>query len=37
MSDDDARAIYRYLRTVPKAAGGPDPENVENVLVTASN
>lgn len=25
LSDDDARAIYLYLRSVPKAAGGPDP------------
>lgn len=25
MSDDDLRAIFRYLATVPAAAGGPDP------------
>jgi mono/diheme cytochrome c family protein len=26
VSDNDARAIYRFLRTLPPAAGGPDPE-----------
>lgn len=27
MSQDDLRAIYRYLQTVPKAEGGPDPKD----------
>lgn len=29
MTDDDLRAIYRYLRALPPAAGGPDPRSAE--------
>lgn len=36
MSDDDLRGIYRYLRTVPKAGGGPDPQTRETVVLTAT-
>lgn len=35
MSDDDLRALYRYLRSLPPAAGGPDPSNREAVLLNA--
>jgi mono/diheme cytochrome c family protein len=31
-SDDDLRAIYRYLRTVPPAEGGPDPSVTDAVV-----
>lgn len=37
MSDDDLRAIYRYLRTLPPMSGGPDPAKRETVVLTASN
>jgi mono/diheme cytochrome c family protein len=33
MSDDDLRAIFRYLRTVPAAPGGPDPSKTDAVVV----
>jgi hypothetical protein len=33
MNDDDLRAIFRYLRTVPAAPGGPDPSKPDAVLV----
>jgi mono/diheme cytochrome c family protein len=36
MSDDDLRALYRYFRTLPPAAGGPDPSNRETVVLTAA-
>ena len=36
MSDDDLRAIFRYLRTVPPAPGGPDPSRPETVMVATS-
>jgi mono/diheme cytochrome c family protein len=32
MSDDDLRAIFRYLRTLPAAPGGPDPSDKQSVL-----
>lgn len=35
VTSDDARAIFRYLRTLPSAPGGPDPK-VRDVLVAAS-
>ena len=31
MSDDDRRAIYRYLRSLPPAPGGPSPIKRDNV------
>jgi mono/diheme cytochrome c family protein len=31
MNDDDLRAIFRYLRSLPPAEGGPDP-SVENAV-----
>jgi mono/diheme cytochrome c family protein len=34
MSDDDLRAVFRYLRTVPPVAGGPDP-GVQDAVVVA--
>jgi hypothetical protein len=37
MSDDDLRAIYKYLRTLQPMSGGPDPAKRENVVLTASN
>jgi mono/diheme cytochrome c family protein len=37
MTDDDLRAIYRYLRTLPPAAGGPDPSKRDAVVVAAAN
>ncbi len=36
MSDDDLRAIFRYLRTVPAAPGGPDPQDRDQVVLTAA-
>jgi mono/diheme cytochrome c family protein len=33
MSDDDLRAIFRYLRTVPAVAGGPDPSKTGAALL----
>jgi mono/diheme cytochrome c family protein len=36
MSDDDLRAIFRYLKTVPAAPGGPDPSKPETVVALAS-
>ena len=35
MSDDDLRALYRYFRTLPPAAGGPDPSDRETVILNA--
>lgn len=35
VNDDDARALYRYLRSLPPAPGGPDPKTRE-VLRTVS-
>lgn len=37
MTDDDLRAIYRYLRALPPMSGGPDPARHEVVLLSASN
>jgi hypothetical protein len=34
MTDNDLRAIYRYLQTLPPAATGPDPRE-RKVVVTA--
>lgn len=34
IEDDDARAIFRFLRTLPPAPGGPDPKRHE-VLVAS--
>lgn len=34
LSDDDLRAVYRYLRTVPPAEGGPDPSVTDAVVAT---
>jgi mono/diheme cytochrome c family protein len=31
MREDDLRAIYRYLQTLPPADGGPDPRRPESV------
>lgn len=31
LSEDDRRAIYRYLRSLPPASGGPSPIKKENV------
>ena len=36
LSNDDARAIYSYLRTLPKAEGGPDPRERNPLLKLAS-
>ncbi len=35
VSDDDSRALYRYLKSLPPAPGGPDPKT-RNVLATVS-
>jgi hypothetical protein len=35
MTDDDLRAIYRYLRTLPPSPTGPDPSKPESVLLAA--
>lgn len=37
LSDEDARAIYSYLQSVPKASGGPDPRERNPVLKVAGN
>jgi mono/diheme cytochrome c family protein len=31
ISEDDARAVYRYLKTLPPVAGGPDPKDRNSV------
>lgn len=31
ITDDDARALYRYLRSVPAAPGGPNPNDLRTV------
>lgn len=31
VSDDDARALYRYLRSLPAASGGPSPTDLRTV------
>lgn len=36
LSDEDARAIYLYLQSLPKAEGGPDPRQRNSVLEVAS-
>ena len=36
LSDDDARAIYLYLRSLPKAEGGPDPRERDPVRKVAA-
>jgi len=36
MTDNDLRAIYRYLQTLPPAATGPDPRR-HDVVLTAAN
>jgi mono/diheme cytochrome c family protein len=36
LSDEDARAIYLYLRSLPKAEGGPDPRERDPVQKLAS-
>jgi mono/diheme cytochrome c family protein len=35
LADDDLRAIYRYLRTLPPAEGGPDPAQRSSVESSA--
>jgi mono/diheme cytochrome c family protein len=35
LSEGDLRAIYRYLRTVAPATGGPDPANTNSVVVAS--
>ena len=37
LSEQDARAIYLYLRSLPKAAGGPDPRERDPVLTLAAS
>ena len=36
MDDDDLRAIFRYLRTLPPVDGGPDP-TLENAVVVGGD
>jgi len=31
LSEDDLRALYRYLQTLPAATGGPDPKDRDSV------
>lgn len=35
MSESDVRAVYRYLRTLPAAPGGPDPKVAGSVLIAS--
>jgi len=35
MNDDDLRAVFRYLQTVPPAEGGPDPSQKDAVVALA--
>ena len=37
IDEDDARAIFRYLRTLPAAPGGPDPKSREVVAESGNN
>jgi mono/diheme cytochrome c family protein len=32
MTDDDLRALYRYFKTLPPAAGGPDPRQRQVIV-----
>jgi len=32
LTEDDRRAIFRYLQTVPAAPGGPDPIKRDTVV-----
>jgi hypothetical protein len=34
ITDDDARALYRYLRSLPAAPGGPDPKDLRTLAVS---
>jgi len=36
LSNDDARATFRYLRSLPKAEGGPDPRDRNPMLKLAA-
>ncbi|HKO49619.1 MAG TPA: cytochrome c [Polyangiaceae bacterium] len=36
LSNDDAQAIYLYLRSLPKAEGGPDPRDRDPLLKLAA-
>lgn len=33
ITDDDARALYRYLRSLPAAPGGPNPNDLRTIAV----
>jgi hypothetical protein len=33
MREDDARALYRYLRSLPASPGGPDPKDRDSVAL----
>jgi mono/diheme cytochrome c family protein len=33
MNEDDARALYRYLRSLPASPGGPDPKDRDSVAL----
>jgi mono/diheme cytochrome c family protein len=37
MTDDDLRAIYRFLRTLPPSPGGPDPKTPGSVKLDAKH
>jgi len=37
LSNDDARAVYLYLRSLPPAAGGPDPRERDPILKVAES
>ena len=36
MTEDDLRAIYRYLQSVPRAEGGPDPKDRNAVMIVSA-
>jgi len=36
LSEDDARALYRYLRSLPAAPGGPDPQAGVGAVVASA-
>jgi hypothetical protein len=31
VSEDDARALYRYFKSLPGSSGGPDPKDRDSV------
>jgi mono/diheme cytochrome c family protein len=37
ITDDDARALFRYLRSLPAASGGPNPKDLRTLASNVTN